>query len=302
MRWLPTSPRGSVAAAAIGEKCGYLPSAAPGEGDARAAVAVAVHDAALGLQAHRRAHGPQAHRHADHRRVAQRGDERGAARADGRASSPGRAPGPRRPPARCRRARRRARAARRTRAAADRTGRAATRRRRAPITRTTCPRTAVSDGVARQLARAQARAVDDDVGVELVEATRPRGARSRPPSARSRATSHGRWIDMSTTGATKRRPSRVRSQARHRVAPPRVGRVGRQQLGAGAHPHAAAGHAGQPRQRLVGRRRPRRHALGRQRAVGIPERCRDGRGGVGRAPRARRRRRRRRPRAGAPPW
>ena len=48
------------------EKCGYLHGAAPREGHAGAAVAVAVHDAALGLQAHRRARGPQTDGDVDH--------------------------------------------------------------------------------------------------------------------------------------------------------------------------------------------------------------------------------------------
>ena len=77
---------------------------------------------------------------------------------------------------------------------------------------------------------------------------------------------------MSTAGATKRSALARALQARHRLAPPRIGRVGRQPLGAGEHPHAAALYGGERGQRLVGGRRPRGHALGRQRAVRIPER------------------------------
>ena len=139
------------------------------EGHAGAAVAVAVHDAALGLQAHRRTRGPQADSHADHRRAVQGGDERGAARADGR---------------------RRRRVGRAVlgallRGAAEhdvvlarddvdqppRIGlvEQPLLSRRAPVTRTTWPAHRRSATVAGELAGAQAGAVDDGVGVELVE-------------------------------------------------------------------------------------------------------------------------------------
>ena len=73
---------------------------------------------------------------------------------------------------------------------------------------------------------------------------------------------------------------RACAQARDRVAPPRVGRVGGQQLGPRAHPHAAARHARKPGELLVGGRRPGGDPLLRERAVGVPERRGHRRGGV----------------------
>ena len=103
--------------------------------------------------------------------------------------------------------------------------------------------------VARQLARAEARAVDHGVGVELVErgdvAALDRAAEGAQPSGQPRQVD-----DMSTTGATKRRPSGVRSQARG----PRRATTGRARRRASSsvpaqHAHAAARHAGQRGQR-----------------------------------------------------
>jgi len=196
MRWLPTSPRRRVALAAGAEKCGYLPSAAPGEGHAGAAVPVAVHDAALDLEPHRRAHGPQPDGHVDHRRVAQGGDERGAARADG---------------VRRRRVGRAVLGAL-VRGAAEHDVVLTRHDVDEPLRIGLVEQPLAHRGrghaddlathrdqrrVGGQLARAEAGAVDDGVGVELVE--------------RGDLAALGRWIDMSTTGATKRRPSPVRS-------------------------------------------------------------------------------------------
>ena len=57
---------------------------------------------------------------------------------------------------------------------------------------------------------------------------------------------------MSAAGAAKRRPSRVRAKVGTAVAPPRIGRAGREPLGARAHAHAAAGRLGERGQRGVG--------------------------------------------------
>ena len=283
------------------EKCGYLPSAAPGEGHAGAAVAVAVHDAALRLQAHRRPRGSQPHGDADHRRVVQGGDERGAARADGR------------------RGRRIGRAVLGALLRGPAQDHVALARddvdqplgvglvqqplaaRRAPHAHDLAAHRA-QRRVGRELARAQAGAVDHGVGVELVE----RGDVMALDRAAERAQAVGepRQVDghvdhgrleaqplapcaaapgppRATTGRARRRPAARCPRASARRCPPR-------------RPASRA--------TVVGRRRPRGDPL-RPAARGRGTRApRPRPRWCPAARRARRRPRRCRPRAGAPRW